>query len=256
MIGLSRETVLQAKRRLLRLHYECGVGHIGGNLSCLDILLTLYHSVMVADDVCVLSKGHSAGALYVTLWSVGRLSEDDLLTYYKDGTRLSAHPPPRGIPDIVCATGSLGHGLGFSTGLALGKRLDAAPGRVVCITSDGEWNEGSNWESLIFMAHHGLENLLIVVDGNGMQGFGPTCEVADLEPLADKFRAFGLDCREIDGHDIRAIHTALADPTPGPRAIIARTHKGNGVSFMQDQWEWHYLPMNDRQYHQALQELK
>ena len=192
---------LAARLRLLRMHYESGVGHIGGNLSCLDLLLILHHRVLLPADRFILSKGHSAGAYYVTLWTLGKLTEQDLSTFHKDGTRLSGHPPTAGIEDILFATGSLGHGFSLAAGLALAKRLKGEPGRVFCLTSDGEWNEGSCWEALIFAKHHGLENLTLLVDLNGLQGFGTTREVADLEPLAAKFRSFGLPTLEVDGHE-------------------------------------------------------
>ncbi len=236
------------------MHFESGVGHIGGNLSALDLLICLHHQVQKADDVFILSKGHAAGALYVTLWSMGVLSDDDLRTFHKDGTRLSGHPPPTGIPGIPFATGSLGHGLGLAAGVALGKKLLGLPGRVFCLTSDGEWNEGSSWEALIFIAHHGLENLVIMVDANGLQGFGATTEVADLTPMLGKFQAFGLQAEEIDGHDCAEICRALGQTT-GPRAVVARTIKGCGVSFMENKLEWHYLPMSPTQFRQAESEL-
>lgn len=245
-----------AKARLLRMHFESGVGHIGGNLSSLDLMLGLYHRVIQPHDLFVLSKGHSAGALYTTLWSIGRLSDEDLRQFHRDGTKLSGHPPVKGISDILFATGSLGHGLSLSAGLAMGKAFRSEPGRVFCLLSDGEWNEGSNWEALIFAAHHRLENLLLLIDANGLQGFGTTREVADLGSLADKFRAFGLSAEEIDGHDIEAITAALArDVKGGPRVVIARTTKGCGVSFMENKMEWHYLPMTPAQYQQALDEV-
>ena len=251
----SEELSRTAKLRLLRMHYESGVGHIGGNLSALDLLLCLYNGVMGPDDCFVLSKGHSAGALYVTLWSRGLLSDEDLCQFHKDATRLSGHPPVRGIPEILFATGSLGHGLGLAAGLALGKRLRSLPGRVFCLMSDGEWNEGSCWESLIFIAHQSLGNLTILVDANGLQGFGSTVEVADLSPLADKFRAFGIEAKEIDGHDFPEISTVLNASGPGPRVVVARTVKGCGISFMENRMEWHYLPMTEAQYKQAVSEV-
>ena len=162
------------------MHFESGVGHIGGNLSALDLLLTLHHRVMAGDDQFILSKGHAAGALYVTLWSLGLLAEEQLATFHKDGTKLGGHPVPHGIPEIPFAVGSLGHGLGLAAGLALGKNLRGQPGRVFCLLSDGEWNEGSNWESLMFIAHHRLREVVLLVDLNGMQGFGATAEVANL----------------------------------------------------------------------------
>lgn len=247
----------RAKRRLLQMHFESGVGHIGGNLSCLDILLSIYHDVLTDIDQFVLSKGHAAGALYTALWSVGRLSDSDLRTFHRDDTLLSGHPPAAGIDDIPFATGSLGHGVGLAAGLALGRRLKESAGRVICLTSDGEWNEGSTWESLIFAKHQQLVNLVVIVDQNGLQGFGATSEVADLSPLADKFRAFGLSTVEVDGHDQAALNSVLNSTAfPGPLMIVARTIKGHGVSFMENRLEWHYLPMTAEQYEQACREVK
>lgn len=249
--------VRQARARLLRMHYESGVGHIGGNLSCLDALLVLFHKVLGPDDAFVLSKGHAAGALYTTLWSTGRLTDDDLRQFHKDNTKLSGHPAPNHLPEIQFATGSLGHGLSLSAGLALGKRLTKRSGRVYCLLSDGEWQEGSNWEALIFLVHHRLP-VLFLVDTNGLQGFGTTKEVASQESLVDKFRAFGVAVQEVDGHDLQALEqvcTAPAlEPHAGPRAVIAHTRKGCGVSFMEHKMEWHYLPLTEAQYQQALQE--
>src|SRR6266478_428565 len=245
-----------ARSRLLQMHYEAGVGHIGGNLSALDILLCLHHDIMGPDDQFILSKGHAAGALYVTLWSLGRLTDDDLKTFHKDGTRLPGHPPTHGLNDVLFATGSLGHGLSLAAGLALAKQLRGEPGRVFCLTSDGEWNEGFNWEALIFARHQELHNLTFIVDHNGLQGFGSTHEVADLFPLADKFRAFRLPTVEIDGHDTGELQHALSAQQEVPNAIVAETRKGCGVSFMEDRMEWHYLPMTAQQYEQALAECE
>src|SRR5258708_23080629 len=135
---LTPELLLRSKLRLLQMHFESKVGHIGGNLSCFDVLMALYHNVLGPFDKFVLSKGHSAGSLYVTLWSLGLLSDDDLKTFHKDGTRLSGHPPVPSIPEISFATGSLGHGLSLSAGLALAKKLKREEGRIFCLTSDGE----------------------------------------------------------------------------------------------------------------------
>jgi transketolase len=238
------------------MHYESGVGHIGGNLSCFDLMLVLYHGLLKPSDQFVLSKGHSAGAYYVTLWTLGKLGDDDLRQFHKDGTRLSGHPPPAGIDDSLFATGSLGHGLGLASGLALAKRLKDEPGRVYCLMSDGEWNEGSSWEALIFAKHNRLDNLTILVDLNGLQGFGTTREVADLDPLAEKIRTFGLPAEEIDRHDLEAISRALRSDRGGLNAVVARTVKGNGVSFMEGRVESHYLPLTEAQYRQAIAEVK
>ncbi|MFO0959489.1 MAG: transketolase [Isosphaeraceae bacterium] len=256
---LNQDRVSQLRRgarsRLLRMHYESGVGHLGGNLSCLDLILAMHHATMGPDDQFVLSKGHSAGAYYVALWTLGKLDEADLVQFHKDGTRLSGHPPTTGIPEILFATGSLGHGLSLAAGLALGKRFRGEPGRVFCLTSDGEWNEGSCWEALIFAKHHGLSNLTIVLDQNGLQGFGSTREVADIEPLAEKFRAFGVATREVDGHDWGPLVSALEAGRGELNAVVASTRKGCGVSFMEHRMEWHYLPLTEAQYRQALEEL-
>lgn len=246
----------RAQLRLLRMHYESGVGHLGGNLSCLDLMLVLYHDVLGTIDQFVLSKGHSAGALYVSLWSTGKLEDDELRTFHKDGTRLSGHPPTSAIAEILFATGSLGHGLSLAAGLALAKRLKGEAGRVYCLMSDGEWNEGSCWEALIFALHHQLDNLTILVDLNGLQGFGTTREVANLDPLADRFRAFGASTLEIDGHDHDEIRRALLQTGSSPRMIVARTHKACGLSFFQDRMESHYLPLTEPQYLQAVRETE
>jgi transketolase len=238
------------------MHYESGVGHIGGNLSCLDLLLTLHHRVLGPADLFILSKGHAAGAYYVTLWTLGKLNDGDLGSFHKDGTRLSGHPPVSGIDEILFATGSLGHGLSLAAGLALAKRFRGESGRIFCLTSDGEWNEGSTWEALIFVRHQRLDNLTLLVDLNGLQGFGSTREVADLEPLAAKFRSFGLPTLEVDGHDPDGLERAVKSHAGGPRVVVAQTHKGCGVSFMEDRMEWHYLPMSEVQYRQAVQEIE
>jgi transketolase len=250
------ELCASAKLRLLRMHYESGVGHIGGNLSCLDLLLVLHHRVLGPSDRFILSKGHAAGALYVTLWTLGKLTEADLSTFHKDGTRLSGHPPAAGIDEIRFATGSLGHGISLAAGLALAKRFARQPGRLYCLTSDGEWNEGSSWEALIFARHQRIDNLTVLVDQNGLQGFGSTREIADLEPLAAKFRSFGLPTLEVNGHDRSALEQALSSHDGSLQVVVARTHKGRGVSFMEDRMEWHYLPMNEAQYRQAVQEIE
>jgi len=247
--------ILESKKRLLRMHYESGVGHIGGNLSSIDLLMVLHHKILTPDDMFILSKGHSAGALYTTLWSVGRLKDADLNLFHKDNTKLSGHPAPNWIKEIPFATGSLGHGFSLSAGLALGKKLQGIPGNIFCLTSDGEWEEGSNWEALIFAVHHKLNSLTLVVDWNGLQGFGATQEVAGLESLKDKFLSFGMPTEEVDGHDLDALEKVFKKTSSGPRAIIARTNKGRGISFMENKMEWHYLALTEDQYQKALEEL-
>jgi transketolase len=247
------------------MHHRAGVGHIGGNLGCIDILAAAFGHAMASDDQFVLSKGHAAGALYVTLWAQGVLSDADLATFHKDGTLLAGHPPASGIGQIPFATGSLGHGIGLASGLALGWRMVGNDRHAFCLTSDGEWNEGSCWEALAFAVHHRLANLTIIVDVNGLQGFGTTREVMDMDPLAARFRAFGADVTEVDGHDLDALSVVLAVPgrhgratsdTRRPRVVVAHTIKGKGVSFMEGRMEWHYLPLTDDLLAQALADLE
>jgi len=251
----NRVSASRARARLLQMHYEAGVGHIGGNLSALDAMLHLHQQTMAKDDVFVLSKGHSAGALYIALWAIGEIGDDDLKTFHQDGTLLAGHPAAHWHRRIPFATGSLGHGLGLAAGVALGKRLRGEPGTVYCLLSDGECEEGSTWEAVIFARHQGLTNLVVLVDANGLQGFGGTAEVASLEPLASKFSGFGLNVVEIDGHSPDALDDALAQRGEGPLVVILRTVKGRGVSFMEGRMEWHYLALNADQYRAALAEV-
>lgn len=244
-----------ARKRLLQMHFESGVGHIGGNLSSIDAMLVVFHDLIGPDDRFVLSKGHSAGALYTALWSAGRLPEDDLKTFHKDATLLAGHPPASGIADIAFATGSLGHGLSLAAGTALGMRLNRNGGRVVCLTSDGEWQEGSTWEALIFAAHHRLENLTVLVDHNGLQGFGSTDEIASMFPLWERLKGFDIALQVIDGHDLGAIRAALEPDAARPSVVVMRTTKGKGVSFLENRMDSHYLPITAEQFERATAEL-
>jgi transketolase len=249
--GLTR----RARRRLLQMHFESGVGHIGGNLSALDAMLLVFHEFLGPRDRFVLSKGHSAGALYTALWSVGQLRDEDLKLFHKDETLLAGHPPAAGIPGIDFATGSLGHGLSLAAGSALGFRLRGVPGRVVCLTSDGEWQEGSTWEALIFAAHHRLANLTVLVDHNNLQGFGSTRDIASMSPLWERIRGFDVDLEVLDGHDLAAMREALGRQRERPAFLFLETVKGRGVSFLEHRMDSHYLPLTQAQFQAALQEL-
>jgi transketolase len=253
---LDAATITAARKRLLQMHFEANVGHIGGNLSSIDAMLVVFHEYLSESDTFILSKGHSVGALYATLWSKGALGDDDLVQFHQDDTLLAAHPPARGIPHIKFATGSLGHGFSLAAGTALGLKLRSQAGRVFCLTSDGEWQEGSTWEALIFSTHHALSNLTVLVDHNGLQGFGSTAEVASMSPLWKRLSGFDADVSVIDGHDIEAIRAALSATSDTVRIVILKTVKGHGVSFMADRMEWHYLPLSAEQYAQALAEIE
>lgn len=244
--------------RLLQLHYDAQAGHIGGNLSSLDAMVYLHTVRMSPDDLFVLSKGHAAGALYVSLWAAGKLTESDLQTYAHDGSYLAAHPAANWHPQIPFMTGSLGHGLSMAAGVALGRKKQGKNGRIFCLVSDGELQEGACWEGVVFSVQNRLDNLTVLVDHNGLQGFGRIEDIAaPMLPLADKFRAFGMTTQLIDGHDYYAFESALADEAirTGPTAIILQTVKGHGVSFMADRMDWHYLPMTAEQYQQAIAEV-
>ncbi len=252
---LSAPDFTLARKRLLRMHYEARVGHIGGNLSAIDALLVVLHEYVSPKDLFILSKGHSAGALYTALWTLGCLSDDDLTTFHQDGTLLAGHPPASGIPEIAFATGSLGHGLSLAAGSALGFRFRRNDARVFCLMSDGEWQEGSTWEALIFATHHRLANLSILIDHNNLQGLGSTEEVASMSPLWEKLAGIDAEVDVVDGHDPIAIRAALDRPLNRPHLIFLRTKKGSGISFMEERMEWHYLPLNEEQYNVALQEI-
>ncbi len=251
-VALSFDDLLTRTRlRLLRMHYDAHCGHLGGNFSCIDLLMVLHHLVMQSDDRFILSKGHSAGALYATLWSLGKLSEELLCTFIQEGSVLAAHPSGTGIPDLLFATGSLGHGPSLGVGLALAARHARDSRRVYCLCSDGEWQEGSCWEALTMAVHHRLDNLIIVIDQNRLQGFGTTEEVISCSDLKHRIAGFGAEVRAIDGHDIGQIVEAMVAPVAaGPLVVLANTVKGRGLPFA-GRLESHYLPLSESQYREA-----
>jgi transketolase len=237
-----------AKLRLLKMHFEASSGHLGGNFSCIDVLMTLYHLVLKSDDRFILSKGHSAGALYVALWSVGKLKDAELDTFSKDNTLLPGHPGGSGIPDLLFATGSLGHGPPLAAGLAMAARHRDADRHIYCLCSDGEWQEGSCWEALTFSVHHKLSNLTIIIDQNGMQGFGRTEDIISCSDLTARIASFGARVQRCDGHNCSEIHQLLSDKSYGsPNVLLLDTIKGNGLHFA-GKMESHYLPLSLEQY--------
>jgi transketolase len=252
-----RRDALAIRRTFLRMHFEARAGHIGTGLSDIDIIAYIHRCWLKAGDRFILSKGHGASSLYATLHHFGILPDADLATYYRDGTLLPAHPAPRALDTIPATTGSLGHGLPIGAGIAYAnKHVLAQAGRIACLLSDGECNEGSVWEAALFASHHALDNLTAVIDANGLQAFGRTEEVLKLEPLVEKWEAFGFRVSEVDGHDFGALHAAFETPGDGrPHCIVARTVKGKGVTLMENKLEWHYLPMSEEQYRAALADL-
>ena len=231
----------ETRTRLLRMHFKARAGHIGGNLSCLEALMVLYHRTLTPADRFILSKGHSAGAWYAVLWSKGLLSSDRLDSFSRDGG-LPGHPSGADIPGLLFPTGSLGHGPPLANGLALAARQQGRKNRVFCLCSDGEWQEGSNWEALIFMVRHHLD-LTLIIDQNGWQGFGRTGEVAGFTDLESRLAAFGLPVERCPGHELEALTEALAPRPEGPRAVILDTVKGRGLADFEDRLESHYLPL-------------
>ncbi|MHB9032324.1 MAG: transketolase [Anaerolineae bacterium] len=254
------------RRDVLEMIYRAGSGHTGGSLSCVDILNVLYNAVMditpvnfasVARDHYIQSKGHAVEALYAVLAERGFFPRSDLDTLERLGSHFAGHPT-RAVPGIEQNTGALGHGLALAAGLGYGLRHDHLPHRVYCLLGDGELAEGSNWEAALFAAHYRLDNLVAVVDRNGLQIAGSTEQVLALEPLGTKFEAFGFAVREVDGNDITALLAAFAQLPfePGkPNLLLARTTKGCGISFIAGRADWHHhVPTRD-QMAQALAEL-
>jgi transketolase len=240
------------------------VGHIGSALSVVEIITVLYGGILESHgpepsgrDRFILSKGHAALALYGALHLAGALSEQQLLSYCADDSPLGVHPD-RALPGIDFSTGSLGHGLPMGVGAALAARLQGSRRRAFVLVSDAECNEGSLWEAVMLAAHLRLSNLVAIVDDNGRQALGRTAEILDLSPLAARWRAFGWDTHDVDGHDVDALTDTLRglDTAQGPpHALIARTVLGRGVSFMEGDFRWHYAPMSAHEYAEACREV-
>ena len=251
------------RERVIECSKQANVGHIGSCLSVADIIATLFADVLRLEgdrpdhDRFVLSKGHAALALYAALEATGGIGAQDLARFCSDGTPLGTHPE-HVVKAIDFSTGSLGHGLSIGVGAALAAQRGESARRVFVLLSDAECNEGSVWEAAMFAAHHRLSRLVAIVDVNGQQALGYTADVLEPTPLADRWRAFGWDVYEVDGHDTAALaeHILGLDvATGGPHILLARTTFGSGVSYMEDQIPWHYWPMSDDQYSQAVREL-
>lgn len=256
------------RQRLLKMIVDAGQGHPGGDLSASDIVACLYFDILRIDsanpnaserDRFILSKGHCTGALYTALAGAGFFPEAELDTYLKPESRLNGHPNRVYLPGVETNTGPLGHGFPVGVGVAVAGQIDRAGYRVFVLTGDGELQEGSMWEAAMFAGHRKLGNLTVIVDRNRLQQGARTEETNALEPLADKWRAFGWDVVEVDGHDVIALlkaFDAAAQPRDKPRVLIANTFKGNGVSYMRDQAGWHHGVPNADQLAQAIAELE
>jgi transketolase len=251
----------EIRRTIIRQSYRAHVGHIGSALSIADLVAAVACGTAKlgggADrDRIVLSKGHAALALYAALHVSGRLEDGAIDTYCADGTLLGVHPE-HGLDGIDFCTGSLGQGLSLGTGAALAAKRQGSDRRVFVIMSDAELNEGSTWEAVMFAAQHRLDNLTLLIDLNGQQALGYTPDVIDLGAVDEKLTAFGWSAANVPGHDQEALATALATDTDGrPRALVAQTTFGYGVSFMESEIKWHYLPLDDDAYATAMAELQ
>lgn len=239
--------------------------HIGSILSIADLLAVLYGGFLKVDpsdpqsperDRFILSKGHAGAGVYAVLAESGFFDVERLKTHYQNGSVLSGHVSHKGIPGVEISTGSLGQGLAIACGITLRGQLNKQSYRTVCLLSDGECNEGSNWEAFLFAAHHKLKDLTVIVDCNGLQSLRSTSETLDLEPLGKKMEAFNFQVIPIDGHDLSAIHEALNIVVDKPKIILANTIKGKGVSFMENSVLWHYRSPNEDELSAALLEVR
>jgi transketolase len=260
-----RDFARHIRAHALRMVFKARSSHIGSCLSMADILAVLYTRVMRIDpaqpqlverDRLIVSKGHAAAIIYAALAERGYFPVAELYTFCADGSALTGHVS-HAVPGVEVSTGSLGHGLPIAVGMALAAKAAGRTSRIYCLLSDGECDEGSNWEAILFSPHHKLDNLIVIVDFNKVQSFGRVSEVLNLEPFADKWRAFGWDTLEVDGHDPAALENGFSAPVVcgKPRVLIAHTVKGRGVSFMEDKLEWHYKSPSDEQLNAALAEI-
>ena len=250
------------RRWIIEQSLESNAGHVASALSITDIVAVLWGAVMREPgtnhpdrDRFILSKGHAALALYAVMRHQGILDEKTFATFCKDGSLLGVHPEHE-LPGIDLSTGSLGLGLSVGCGIALGLKRKGSPGRVFVLMSDAEMNEGAVWEAGQFAAHHRLDNLVAVIDLNGLQAFGHTRDVLDLSPLTAKWTAFGWETADVDGHDHACLLAAFNAPVTGwPRVLVARTVQGKGVSFMENRLEWHYRNLTPELAKKALREI-
>jgi transketolase len=264
----TRALAARIRLHVVRMTSAGGSSHVGSALSMTDILAVLYGAVLKVDpgaprwadrDRVILSKGHAGAAMYAALAERGFFPTEKLRTHYQDGSDLSGHVSHKGIPGVELSTGSLGHGLSVAAGIALACKADGRPSRVYTILSDGECDEGSIWEAVLFAAHHRLDRLVAVVDYNKIQSLDLVANTLALEPFADKWRAFGWHVVESDGHDHATLTAALGaiPAVPGkPTVVLAHTTKGKGVSFMENSVLWHYRTARGAEFDAAIAELE
>ena len=257
----------QVRRDIINMTANAGSGHPGGSLSAVELMVSVFYNHMRVDpqnpkaenrDRFVLSKGHAAPCYYAVLAEKGFISRDEFKSFRQLHSILQGHPDCKKVPGVDASTGSLGQGCSIAVGMALGAKVQGKNTKVYTLLGDGECQEGQIWEALMSAAHYKLDNLTVIVDNNGLQIDGSNDEVMSLGDLAAKLRAFGFDLHELDGHDLDAIEAVLSAPVAAgkPRAILAHTVKGKGVSFMENQVGWHGKAPNEEQRQQALKELE
>jgi transketolase len=254
---------LQGKLRLkvLEMYHKANAGHIGCSMSCIDLLIGSLILSKKEEDTFILSKGHAAAALYASLNHLGEISDEVLGTYYKNGTKLPAHPAANKFKGIPFALGSLGHGLPIATGIAKANKIEKNNNAIsFVLMSDGETNEGTTWEASHFAVRHQLDNLIVLIDKNGLQGFGNIEDILGDTASKEKWEAMGWEVLTIDGHNVQEIVDVIkkskVNKNGKPKAIIANTVKGKGVDFMENKMEWHYLPVAGDLYNEAIQNIK
>ena len=253
---------LQGKLRLkiLEMYFNANAGHIGCSLSCIDLMIGSLMTHRKESEVFLLSKGHAAASLYACLHELGEISDETLKTFYQNGTTLPAHPAPNKIKGIPFATGSLGHGLPIAIGIAQANKILQNNEFTYVLMSDGETNEGTTWEGAHYAVAKRLDNLIVMIDKNGLQGFGNTKEVLGVSADKNKWEAMGFEVVEVDGHNVSQIHYQIelfkAFKNGIPKLLIANTVKGKGVSYMENKLEWHYLPMKLENYEIAMNDVK
>jgi transketolase len=266
-INNTKEFAAEVRKKVIELSHKAKASHLGSALSCVDLLAVLYNNILRIDpqnpnqtglDKFILSKGHAAAAIYTTLAYKKFFPLERLDEYGKDGGHLCEHPAPFCVPGIEVATGSLGHGLPIGSGMALASKIKKKTNRIYVLMSDGECNEGSVWEAALFAASKKLGNLTAIIDYNKWQATGRSDEVLGLPSLKKKWKAFGWETKEIDGHNLKKIFNALKkgpNKTGKPRMIIANTIKGKGVSFMEDDNNWHYRIPTEEEVKKAHREI-
>lgn len=265
--SLIREKASWMRRNAMQMVYHKQLGHLGGDFSATDILATLYFGVLRYDpaqpewadrDRFIMSKGHATGALYTALAAAGYFPEDWLSTYMQHHSKLNGHPNRQYLPGVETNTGPLGHGFPVALGIAISGQITGADYRTFVLTGDGEQQEGSNWEAAMTAGHRKVKNLTLIIDRNRLQQGASTEETAGLDPLDDKYRAFGWEVVKIDGHNYDQLLTTLGAPVGNrekPLCVIANTVKGKGVSFMENLAKWHHGVPTEEQFEQAMKEL-